>query len=82
MRNTLKRIILTGLLAADGMPLPESALISAVKITAPERPTDGDVFEALKDVEAKGYVSGLTDDIAGRTWSLTDAGKHKARQLQ
>jgi len=83
MKANLKRAILVSLLSADGLPFPESALISAVKVSLrPIDPTDGDIFEAMKDVEASGYVAGATDDIAGRSWTLTEKGVHKARQLR
>ena len=76
------RLILLALQAADGMPMPESALVSAVQnLARPGDPTDGDVVDALKEAEHRGYAAGLTDDLAGRSWTLTTAGKHKARSI-
>ena len=80
MRERLKRIILLALQACSGMPMPEAALLSAAQNR--ERATDADVSEALKDVEAAGYVQGSTDDLTGRSWTLTEKGVHKARQLR
>lgn len=82
MRLKLIQMILRALNAADGMPMPENALISAVQIQMrPADPTDGDVREAIMDAEGRHYISGVTDDLTGRSWTLTEQGKHKARQL-
>jgi hypothetical protein len=82
MRATFKRSILRVLLACDGVPMPESALLSAVRILArPAIPTDGDVREALRDIEAGGYVTGATDDLTAEpNWTLTLKGKLRARE--
>ena len=84
MRTKLKRGILLVLLAWDEMPMLEDALVSAVQAHArPSAPTAADVAEALKDVEAEGFVSGVTDDFSqARSWTLTEKGTHKARQLR
>ncbi len=84
MRSKLKRAVLVVLAAWDGMPMPEKPLVSAVQAHArPERPTDGDVAEAIKDCEAAGYIQGATDDFSQeRTWTLTDKGIHQARKLR
>jgi len=83
MRPKIIRSILLALHACDGVPMPESALISAVQIhLRPQAPTDSDVTDALKAAESARYVSGLSDDLTGRSWTLTEAGKHKARQIQ
>lgn len=82
MKNHLKKFILRALQACDGLPMPQSALISAVQgMARPGQPTQGDVIEALKDVEADGYCSGAADDMQETTWTLTTKGIHKARQL-
>lgn len=68
--------------AADGMPMPESALVAAVQLGAsPDDPTRSDVREAVRDAEAEGWILGVDDKLTGRTWSLTEKGTHKARQL-
>lgn len=82
MRNVLKKFILLALNRCDGTPMPEAALVQATKLAArPGQPTDADVLDALKAVEADGYVTGVTDDITGREWTLTTKGVLKARQL-
>jgi hypothetical protein len=82
MKSWLKRSLLAVLQAADAVPMPEGALIEAVRIHArPRQPTDSDVLAALQELETAHYVAGATDDIEGRTWTLTVKGIHKARQL-
>jgi hypothetical protein len=83
MKSRLKRGLLRALQACDGVPMPESALVSAARILArPAQPTEADVIEALREVEAGGYAAGLTDDLTQeRSWTLTARGAHKARQL-
>jgi len=83
MKSKIKRSLLLILLAADGVPMPESAALEAARIHArPLTPTDADVLDALRDLETDGYAAGVTDDIEGRTWALTTKGTHKARQLR
>ncbi len=84
MKAKLKRGILLVLLSWDGMPMDEASLVSAVQAHArPGQPTLADVSEALKDVEAGGYVAGVTDSFLGqRTWTLTAQGVHQARQMR
>lgn len=82
MTLTLKRALLQALLPCDGVPMPESALVGAAQILVrPHAPTRDDVRAALREVEAAGYVSGRSDDLGETTWTLTDKGTHKARQL-
>ena len=83
MKARLKKEILLALNAADGMPLPESALVAAVKTLARDaRPTESDIADALASAAAEGYIAGVTDDFTRtRTWTLTEKGIHKARQL-
>jgi hypothetical protein len=82
VNTKLKRLILLALLRCDGVPMPEDSLVGAVQVMArPDRPTAADVGIALKDVESSGYVSGLSEDLVGTSWTLTEKGKHKAAQL-
>jgi hypothetical protein len=82
MRTKLLRLILLSLNACDGRSMPESALISAAQMASrPDEPTDGDVFDALKIVEGRGWASGVSDELMGRSWTLTQEGRHRVRQL-
>lgn len=83
MRVKLIRLILLAINAYDGMPMPEEPLFAAVRmVSGPDKPTQADFSDALKEAEGKGYVAGASDDLSGRTWSLTTAGVHKARALR
>ena len=84
MKMRLKRGILIVLLTWDGQPMDENALVSGVQLNVrPFEPTVEDVLEALRDVEAGGFVVGATDDFTReRTWSLTVSGIHQARKMR
>lgn len=82
MKQRLMQLILKALNAADGMPMPESALVSAVQgLARPADPTDGDVLDALKECQALKWVEGVSDVLTGRSWTLTTSGTHRARKL-
>ena len=82
MKKHLKQFVLLALRACDGLPMPQSALVQAVKqLARPGEPTTSDVMEAVKDVETEGYAQGASDDISETTWTLTTKGVHKARTL-
>src|ERR1041385_1479924 len=70
MKLELKRSILSVLNACDGVPAPEVALLTAVRIHAqPEQPTESDILDALGDIERKRFAAAVTDELTGeRTW--------------
>jgi len=83
MRQKLKQGILLALNAADDLPMPESALLSAaVRWCKPAEPTNADAKEALLDVERYGFVQGASAPLEETTWTLTTSGIHKARHLR
>ena len=84
MRATLKRGCLLILAAYDGLPMPESALLSAMATHArPHQPTEADCRDALRDCEAEGFCAGHLDTFDNsRSWTLTEKGIHKARSLR
>lgn len=84
MRNKIIRAILVSLLQCDGQPMPEDALIQAADLMVrPAMPTDADVIDQMKTLSSEGFISGATDELTKeRTWTLTDKGVHKARQLR
>lgn len=78
----LKRLILISILRCGGLPMPVDALISGVQLMClPAKPTRTDVDLEIHALERSGLVSGLSDEVTGESWSLTEAGKHKASQL-
>ena len=84
MKLKLKRSILAVLNACDGVPAPEIALLSAVRVYAqPEQPSESDILDALREVEQKRYAVAVTDELTSeRTWTLTPKGVHKAREAR
>jgi len=83
MKARLKQFALQGLLAADGTPMPESALITHLQNAA--RPKSASIAEclvAIRELEAERWISGAHDDLTGeKSYTLTEKGKHKAIQL-
>jgi hypothetical protein len=80
-RVDLIRRILLALNSMGGQPCSEGILIDAVTIRFTPRPTQGDVLEAIRDAEAAGYISGLSDDLEGRIWMFTPKGQLRARAI-
>ena len=78
------RALLVSLHQCSGVPMPEAALLSAAQtLCRPAEPTDGDVLDALKDLQSRRLVDGVSDDLMGtRVWVLTPEGTLKARQLK
>lgn len=84
MSAKLIRAILVSLLQCAGQPMPEDALIEASRLACrPQQLTDADVRDKMRDLEALQFISGALDELTQeRTWTLTDKGVHKARQLR
>ncbi|MGO8764540.1 MAG: hypothetical protein ACLQSR_05305 [Limisphaerales bacterium] len=84
MNTKLIRALLLVLSQCDGQPIPESALITTAQLLCrADKPTDDDVRDRLRDIEAQQFAAGLTDPLTKeRTWTLTTKGAPKARQLR
>ena len=84
MNTKILRGILVSLLQCDGVAMPENALIGAAQIMCrPHEPTDADITDRMKNLQAHGLILGVTDDLTKeRSWTLTTTGVHKARQLR
>jgi len=83
LKQKLQRDLLLALLQCDGTPMPENSLLEAAMIMRRvDKPTLGDAQDALKDIEAEGYATGLSEPLQERSWTLTTKGTHKARQLR
>jgi hypothetical protein len=77
----IKVFALRSLLAMDGIPMPETALVQSIRLAVPMA-TQGDVLSAVRELESAGLLSGNADEITRvTTWTLTDRGLHKAKQL-
>lgn len=79
----IKRFILRALCRLDGLPLPEEQLVAAVNGGFTPRPLLSDVKDAIRGLESDGFTQGTQDDLdeSRVTWTLTDKGRHKAKQL-
>jgi predicted deacetylase len=84
MKTQLLLSLLSVLQACDGLPMPESTLLTAVRLhSRPRQPSQADTLDALHELETKGYAEAFTDDLTEeRTWTLTNKGAHKARQAR
>jgi len=46
------------------------------------RPLQSDINEARRELERGGYIQGSRDELDGLvTWTLTEKGRHKAKEL-
>jgi len=82
MRKTLAIALLKELRGADGIPVPEEDLYDAVCARCRAlQPTTSDVQHALIFCAEQQWVQGLSDALSGRSWSLTERGKHCAARL-
>jgi len=78
----IKRLILRALLRLEGIPWPDPLLDEAARQGVAPRPLQSDINQAKRELERAGYIQGDRDDFDGQlTWTLTDKGRHKARQL-
>lgn len=78
----IKKFILK-VLAQWAMPVPDAHLLGAVNTGFTPRPLLSDYHDARRDLEEGGFIQGAKDDLDESlvTWTLTDKGRHKAKQL-
>jgi hypothetical protein len=80
--SDLKRFVLRALFRLEGLPWPDPLLDEAARQGVVPRPLQSDINQAKRELERAGYLQGDRDELDGRlTWSLTDKGRHKAKQL-
>ncbi|HZR19143.1 MAG TPA: hypothetical protein VFE51_17785 [Verrucomicrobiae bacterium] len=80
--SDLKRFVLRALLRLDGIPWPDALLDDAARQGVLPRPLQSDINQAKRELEQAGYVQADPDDLDGMlTWTLTEKGRHKAKQL-
>jgi hypothetical protein len=79
-RPRIKRFALRALLQMDGTPMPQTTLIDSIQLAVPNV-MESDINTALRELEADQLMSGNKDELIGITWTLTDKGLHKAKQL-
>lgn len=80
--SDIKRFLLRALQRLSGIPWPDALLNDAVSQGIVPRPLQSDINQAKRELETDGYLQGDRDDLDGLlSWTLTDKGRHKARQL-
>jgi hypothetical protein len=80
--SDIKRFLLRALGRASGMPWPDALLDEAARQGIMPRPLQSDINQAKRELESAGYIQGTRDELDDLlTWTLTDKGQHKARQL-
>lgn len=83
MRARLKQFALLGLLACDGLPMPQSALVAYLQnSTRPKSAPVAECESVLGELEAQHWIAAVADELSGeKSWTLTEKGQHKAQQL-
>jgi hypothetical protein len=78
----LKRFVLRAMGRLNGLPWPDALLEEAARQAVVPRPLESDIHQAKRELERAGYIQGSRDELDGEvTWTLTDKGLHKAKQL-
>jgi DNA-binding MarR family transcriptional regulator len=80
--SDIKRFLLRAIGRANGMPWPDALLNEAARQGIMPRPLQSDINQAKRELESAGYIQGARDELDDLlTWTLTDKGRHKAKQL-
>lgn len=80
--SDIKRFVLRALDRLNGVPWPDPLLDEAASRAVVPRPLQSDINQAKRELEAAGYIQGSRDEFDDvLTWTLTDKGRHKARQI-
>lgn len=80
--SDIKRFVLRALFRLQGVPWPDPLLEEAVFHGLIPRPLQSDLHQAKRELERAGFIQGSRDELDDTvTWTLTEKGQHKARQL-
>ena len=78
----IKRLVLRALFRLDGVPWPDPLLDEMVLRGIIPRPLQSDLNQDKRELERAGFIQGDRDELDDTlTWTLSDKGRHKARQL-
>ncbi len=78
----IKRFLLRALLRLNGLPWPDALLEDAARQGIIPAPLQSDIRQAKRELERAGFIQGDRDELDEvLTWTLTDKGRHKAKQL-
>ncbi len=79
----IKRLVLRALLRLNGLPWPDGLLDEAARQGLRPRPLQSDINQAKRELERAGFIQGARDKLDDTvTWTLTDKGRHKAKELE
>lgn len=79
----LKRYLLRALLRLNGLPWPDALLDDAARQAVAPRPLQSDISQTKRELETSGFIQGSRDELDDvLTWTLTEKGRHKAKQLE
>ena len=80
--SEIKRFLLRAFYRLEGVPWPDALMDDAARQGVVPRPLHSDIHQAKRELEAAGYIQGSRDELDDLlTWTLTDKGRHKAKQL-
>ncbi len=78
----IKRFLLRAMLRLNGLPWPDALLEDAARQGLMPAPLQSDIRQAKRELERAGFIQGDRDELDEvLTWTLTDKGRHKAKQL-
>jgi len=81
--GSIKRFVLRALLRLNGLPWPDPLLDEAARQALCPRPLQSDINQAKRELERAGFLQGARDELDDTvTWTLTDKGRHKAREIE
>jgi hypothetical protein len=80
--SDIKRFLMRALWRLNGLPWPDALMDEAVRQALVPRPLQSDINQAKRELETAGFIQGNRDELDELlTWTLTDKGRHKAKQL-
>jgi hypothetical protein len=80
--SDIKRFLMRALWRLNGLPWPDALMDEAARQALVPRPLQSDINQAKRELEAAGFIQGNRDELDELvTWTLTDKGGHKAKQL-
>jgi hypothetical protein len=80
--SEIKRFVLRAMARLNGIPWPDELLDDAVRQGVMPRPLQSDLNQAKRELENAGFVQGARDELDDLlSWTLTEKGRHKAKQL-
>jgi hypothetical protein len=80
--SDIKRLLIRALGRLQSTPCPDALVDEAARRGVLPRPLQSDINQAKRELEVAGFIQGARDELDDSlTWTLTDKGGHKARQL-